>query len=242
MSQYYSLANYYDSFTGNVDYGRRADFLVRYFTDTNAILLDAGCGTGTISKLLMDKGYDVIGVDNSPEMLMNARNKNPSQMLLLQDLTELDLYGTVQGAFCLQDTLNHLSSIEDVDAAIERISLFLESVCFFIFDINTLYKHSCVLSNNTFIYQNEAAFCIWQNTYHPDNGAVDIDLDVFSRIGNSQRYERCSESFREILIPSDTLDNLLVIHDLSLEQILDGDTLKEVNDKTQRLLYVTRKN
>ncbi len=241
MSQYYSLANYYDSFTGNVDYSRRADFLVRFFNDKRLLLLDAGCGTGTMSKLMISKGYDVIGIDNSPEMLMNARMKNPDQMLLLQDLTELDLYGTVQGAFCLQDTLNHLPSVHDVDTAMGRISLFLESGCYFIFDVNTLYKHSCILANNAFVFQNEEAYCVWQNNYHQENASVDIDLDVFSRIGNSQRYDRCSESFREILIPPDILDRILPNNQLSIEMVLDGDTLEAVYEKTQRLLYVTRK-
>ncbi len=242
MPHYYTLADYYDSFTGNVDYGRRADFLVGIFSKTSVseAVLDAGCGTGTMSRLLMDRGYDVIGVDNSPEMLSVAREKNPEQLLLCQDITELDLYGTIQGAICLQDTLNHLDSVSMVERAVARISLFLEEGFYFVFDINTIYKHRNILADNAFIFENDKAFCVWRNNYNAADGSVRIRLDVFSQ-ESGEKYLRRTETFREILIPETEMAGILSRNGLKIEAIVDGDTLDEVRDDSQRLLYVTRK-
>ena len=242
MPHYFTLADYYDSFTGNVDYGRRADFLVGIFSKTSVseAVLDAGCGTGMMSRLLMDRGFDVIGVDNSPEMLSVAREKNPEQLLLCQDITELDLYGTVQGAVCLQDTLNHLDSVDQVEKAIARISLFLEEGFCFVFDVNTAYKHRNVLADNAFVFENDKAFCVWRNDYNAADGSVRILLDVFS-LESGEKYLRSSESFREILISETEMAGILSRNGLKIEIVLDGDTLDEVRDDSQRLLYVTRK-
>ena len=242
MPHYYTLADYYDSFTGNVDYGRRADFLVGIFSKTSVseAVLDAGCGTGMMSRLLMDRGYDVIGVDNSPEMMSVAREKNPEQLLLCQDITELDLYGTIQGAICLQDTLNHLDSVSMVERAVARISLFLEEGFYFVFDINTIYKHRNILADNAFIFENDKAFCVWRNDYNVADGSVWIRLDVFSENGDG-RYTRKAEAFREILIQEEEIEGILSRNGLEIETVLDGETLDEVRPDTQRLLYVTRK-
>ena len=138
---YFALAEYYDSFTGNVDYRRRAAFLDARLQGfgRRGLILDAGCGTGELSRLLLEAGYDVIGVDVSESMLAVAREKNPGQLLLRQDLTRLDLYGTVQGVVCMQDTLNHLRSLKDFREVLRRFSLFSEQGSRIVFDLNTEY-------------------------------------------------------------------------------------------------------
>ena len=242
MSNYSSLARFYDSLTGNVDYVRRADFVVNIFgrSDAVKIILDAGCGTGSISRLLIDKGYDVIGVDNSTEMLSAARDKNPEQLLLCQDLAELDLYGTVQGIVCFQDTLNHFQSLDDVLSCLEKFSLFIESGCYLIFDINTLYKYSVVQKDNSFVFENDEVLCIWRNEYNSSDNSINMQLDFFFS-DDDINYSRESEIIREIYIPDDWIREKLNDLQFDIESVIDGDTYDQVNENTERLMYTVKK-
>ena len=240
MSDYSYLSKFYDSFTGNVDYSRRADFLVDIIRNKSITVLDAGCGTGTMSKLLLDRGFDVIGVDNSPEMLALAREKNPDELLLCQDLCELDLYGTVQCIICLQDTLNHIKNPENVALCFKRFSLFLERGGLFIFDINSLYKHKISLGNNSFVLENENVLCAWRNEYEAKDDSVKMQLDLFST-ENGKEYFRNTEFIREIYIPQDWIENTLKTQGFIIEEIIDGDRFIPIDQITERIMYVARK-
>ncbi|MBP1554489.1 MAG: class I SAM-dependent methyltransferase [Oscillospiraceae bacterium] len=242
MSDGYSaIYEYYDLFTGNVDYGRRADFIDGLFRKYRRpeIVLDAGCGTGTLMSLLAQKGYDMIGIDSSEEMLSVAMEKNPGQLLLCQDLTGCDLYGTVQGIVCMQDTMNHLESKQDVIKAFSRLSLFLEEGCLFIFDLNTEYKHRCVLADNSFVYEDNGAMLVWQNSTSEDL-RVSMTLDLFTR-EHGEIYHRRTGYIDEIWIDEKTLGEALEKAGLELLETYDGDTLESVSGQSERILYVTRK-
>lgn len=242
MSDGYSaIYKYYDSFTGNVDYNRRADFIDSRFLKYRKpeIILDLGCGTGTLMKLFTDKGYDVIGVDRSSDMLQIAMEKNPGQLLLCQDITELDLYGTVQAAVCMQDTLNHLKDLSEFEKAIKKTALFLESDCLFIFDVNSEYKHKTVLSDNVYVYENNKAFLVWQNSVDDDYN-VKMRLDLFET-EDGKRYRRESGQIDELFLSSDNIYNVLTDSGFEILETIDGDTLSEISDITQRVLYVVRK-
>ncbi len=237
---YFALAEYYDSFTGNVDYRRRAAFLdarLRGF-GRRGLILDAGCGTGELSRLLLETGYDVIGVDVSESMLAVAREKNPGQLLLRQDLTKLDLYGTVQGVVCMQDTLNHLRSLKDFRQALRRFSLFSEQGSRIVFDLNTEYKHRKVLADRCFVLEDENAFFVWQNETSAD-GNVTMLLDLFRN--EDERYRRESAVLKEILIPDGEVRETLEETGLELLEVLDGDDYGPLREDSERAVYVTRK-
>ncbi len=237
---YFALAEYYDSFTGNVDYRRRAAFLdarLREF-GRRGLILDAGCGTGELSRLLLETGYDVIGVDISESMLAVAREKNPGQLLLRQDLTKLDLYGTVQGVVCMQDTLNHLRSLKDFREALRRFSLFSEQGSRIVFDLNTEYKHRKVLADRCFVLEDENAFFVWQNETSAD-GNVTMLLDLFRN--EDESYRRESAVLKEILIPDGEVRETLEETGLELLEVLDGDDYGPLREDSERAVYVTRK-
>ena len=237
---YFALAEYYDSFTGNVDYRRRAAFLdarLRGF-GRRGLILDAGCGTGELSRLLLETGYDVIGADVSESMLAVAREKNPGQLLLRQDLTKLDLYGTVQGVVCMQDTLNHLRSLKDFREALRRFSLFSEQGSRIVFDLNTEYKHRKVLADRCFVLEDENAFFVWQNETS-DDGNVTMLLDLFRN--EDERYRRESAVLKEILIPDGEVREALEENGLELLEVLDGDDYGPLREDSERAVYVTRK-
>lgn len=238
---YSAIYEYYDQFTGNVDYGRRADFIDGIFRrgDRPELVLDAGCGTGTLMSMLIRKGYDVIGIDSSQEMLSVAAEKNPGQLLLCQDIVDADLYGTVQGIVCMQDTLNHLSSVKEVEDALCRLSLFLEKDRYFLFDINSEYKHRNVLSCNTFVYEADDAVLLWQNNTDEEL-TVHMTLDLF-RENEKGLYSRDTGFIDEILINEENVLRCLKKAGLELVDVIDGDSLEPLCDISQRLLYITRK-
>lgn len=177
MNSYELFAEFYDELMSDVDYEALAEKYDSLLPEKRGILLDLACGTGTLSVLLAQRGWDVIAADSSPEMLAKAK-KHDKVSYICQDMTELDLFGTINAAVCSMDGLNHLLSEEELAAAIERVALFMEAGGIFVFDINTIYKHESVLDSNIFVKESENLFCVWQNEYVGD-GEVDIILDIF---------------------------------------------------------------
>lgn len=157
---YQEFAYFYDEFNGAADY----DALFAYVTGElkahgiqDGIVADFGCGTGELTLMLAQAGYDMIGIDVSEEMLSVLRDKadalglpltNP--MLLCQDLLQLDLYGTIRAAVSTFDTYNHIGPLENFEKAIAKAAFFMEKDGVFVFDLNTPYKHEKVLSGQTF--------------------------------------------------------------------------------------------
>lgn len=195
---YSSLAEVYDKLTTNVEYEKRAEYIQSLLEKHGAnggILLDLACGTGTLSKELAKYGYDMILCDLSAEMLAFAREKLPHSLILCQSMTELDLYGTINHAVCSLDSINHLLKPCDVKAAFSCVSLFMEKGGVFVFDVNTIYKHENILGNNSFVFEKDGVFCVWQNAYKRKSRTVDINIDIFTEKEN--KYTRLRESFSE---------------------------------------------
>ena len=242
---YSEFAYSYDILMQNVDYQKRTDYLYSLFEKFDrapTLMLDLACGTGEFSNRFANKGVSVIGVDISYDMLSVAREKSAEQqndiLYLCQDAAELDLYGTVDGAICCLDSLNHITDYGDFCSAIARVSLFLEKDRLFIFDLNTEYKHSCVLGNNTFVIDTNDVYCVWQNEYQGNN-TVEINLDFFTREDNV--YLRTGESFCERAYTSAEIENALNKAGLKTEAIYEEMTQNKPCDTTQRVVYVTRK-
>lgn len=157
MTDYSRFAEYYDVLTKNICYKERAAYfntlIERFGGKSGGILLDLACGTGSLSEEFTKLGYDVIGVDNSQEMLSVALEKKLDSDLpiqyLHQNMTKLDMFGTIDITICALDSLNHLPNLDAVKATAERVSLFTNPGGLFIFDVNTPYKHEKVLANNT---------------------------------------------------------------------------------------------
>lgn len=244
MSAYSSFANYYDELTANVDYDTRCDYIVsllKKYGVSDGILLDLACGTGSMSVRLSKAGYDVIGVDNSEEMLAQAReNSYDSQILYLcQDMKELDLYGTIRACVCCLDSINHLLSEDDVKTVFSKVSLFTESGGLFVFDVNSPYKHRCVLADNTFVYDMDDVYVVWQNRLDRATDTVDITLDFFE-YEDGCYYRECEE-FSERAYSVGTIKKLLDETGFEVVGAFDELTENDFNDETQRIYFVARK-
>lgn len=247
MSSYGVFAEYYDVLTQNVDYAGYADYLCeilqRYQHDPG-LTLDLACGTGSLTLALSDKGLDVFGADGSVDMLSVAQQKAAEKdrqiLFLCQKMQALDLYSSVDTVFCVLDSLNHMTNSNHVQKAMERVSLFLEPGGFFIFDVNTVYKHQEILANNTYVYDMEEVYCVWQNQYEgkPDH-LVDISLDFFAREGDV--YHRSSEQFQERAYPREQLEQMLNQAGLETVAVFDEFSFDPPKADSQRLVFVTRK-
>ena len=239
---YSSLAYVYDKLTFNVEYKKRAEYIHALLTENGCdggILLDLACGTGTLSKYLADFGYDIILVDNSDEMLNVAREKLPEALILCQDMRELDLYGTVNSAVCSLDGVNHLLKPIDVKNMFSRVSLFIEKGGIFVFDVNTPYKHEKVLGSNTFVYEKDNIYCVWQNSYKRKSRAVDIEIDIFTEENGT--YIRQRENFSERAYSIEDIKSWLADANFRVLGIFDDLTREPLREDSQRAYFVAEK-
>ncbi len=246
MKSYGVFAKYYDILMSDVDYKSRALYIKEIFhrhTIASNSVLDLACGTGKISFELAKAGFEVIGVDGSPEMLSQAMSKSDNSdnpVFICQDMRFLDLYGTVGAAVCTLDCINHLTSPAFVKQAFERVSLFLESGGIFVFDLNSPYKIAEILGSNSYVYDYGKIFCVWQNSYNENSRLCHFDLTFFEQDGN--RYIRSDENFSERAYTTAQMEKYLKSAGLELAAVYDDMTFDAPHEKSERIIYVARKN
>ena len=172
MEAYSSFAQVYDLFMDNVPYEEWCGYLTGLLAEqgcTGGILLDLGCGTGTLTEMLARKGFDMIGIDVSEEMLnlaMEKRAKSGLDILYLaQDMREFELYGTVAGAVCICDSLNYILELDEITEVLRLVNLYLDPGAPFIFDFNTDYKYREVMGEMTIAENRVEGSFIWDNFY-----------------------------------------------------------------------------
>lgn len=242
------FSSVYDILTDNVNYQQIADKICSLLSQNGingGLLLDLGCGTGTLSFMLEEKGYDIIGVDPSEDMLMVANEKkyelNSPAIFLCQSGEDLDLYGTIDCAVSSLDTINHIDSLEKVGETFKKISLFMNMGGIFIFDMNTPYKHKKVLGDNVFYYDMDDVYCIWHNAYDQEKFKTDIELDFFIKNEDDDNYQRYSEAFSEYSYDINSIIKLLDDSGFELLGCYNDYTDNEITCDTQRVTFVAKK-
>jgi ubiquinone/menaquinone biosynthesis C-methylase UbiE len=204
MSYSLPFAPFYDRLMADVPYLRWCDYLEKIWKKQKRPIhnvVDLACGTGEITVELAKRGYDMIGVDLSEEMLLYAKEKgqNAGQNILWlnQDIAQLDLYGTVDVAISSLDSINYIIDKRQLLQCFKRAHLFLEPDGLFIFDVNSPYKFEKVLGLNTFAYDCSDLYCVWQNYYDKKTHLCEFDITVFQKEGtgflryDEQQMERC---------------------------------------------------
>jgi len=242
---YESLAAFYDRLQdAGTDYDAIGAYYHKKLLQNGAgsgILLDLACGTGVLSRYFAEKGYDVIGADISAEMLSEAmKQPQPNIQYLRQDMTKLDLFGTIDACICTLDAFNHLPDQAALKQAFSRISLFMNPGGAFVFDINTLYKHEIVLAGNTFVYDLDDIYCVWTNSYC-EEGKVEMTLDIFGLEAESNLWKRHKESVFERTYPLSEIAQML--KEVGFGEIKNYDWLSDspANETSEKAVFTAVK-
>ena len=270
---YDAFAYVYDEFMDNVPYegwGRMLRSILAGHGVEDGLLLDLGCGTGKLTRLMAEMGFDMIGVDSSEDMLAVARGfgaeasgqdteegaedtsvsddineysnvSNEGILYLCQDMREFELYGTVRAVYSLCDCMNYLTDREELVKVFKLVNNYLDPEGIFIFDLNSIYKFSEVLGNRTFAENGDDASYIWENRYDEDTRINEYYLTLFIEDGDG-RYVKENELHRQKGYTVDEVKEALTEAGLELLLLCDEDTRSVVTDTTERLLFVARES
>lgn len=186
-NSYEAFAYVYDNFMDNIPYKEWANYLIGLLKEYgvhDGIVVDLGCGTGSMTELLAEAGYDMIGIDNSMDMLEIAREKMADSeqqgiLYLLQDMREFELYGTVHAIVSVCDSMNYITKKEDLVKVLSLVNNYLEPRGYFIFDMNTEYKYQTQLGERTIAEDREEMSFIWDNFYDPNTKMNEYSLSIF---------------------------------------------------------------
>lgn len=241
MTAYETLARRYDALTYDVAYEKRADFIEWLFQRSRIPVkqvLDLACGTGTMTWLLTGRGYEMIAVDGSAEMLMEAMSKMGSvegitPLFLQQKMQKLDLYGTVDAAICCLDSINYLTDPKDVQHTFERLKLFIAPGGVLVFDINTVEKLSA-LDGQVFLDETDDTYCVWRTEYH--RGLCTYYMDIFQRSG--KHWQRSEEIHRERAYTTGELTQWLEAAGFT-DVRLHGDMVRRKPRENEQRIYVS---
>lgn len=243
---YNEFAYFYDELNEAADYDALYWYVVSELAAhgvTDGLLADLGCGTGELTLMLSQAGYDVIGIDRSEEMLSVLREKADELgmtgrvLLLQQDLLQLDLYGTIRAAVSTFDTYNHIGPLENFEKAIAKAAFFMEKDGVFLFDLNTPYKHAEVLGGQTFDLDAEDALCHWTNRYDAASGRVDISIEIREK----ETGDVWKEEFSEYSYPLPTVKELLDKYGFTVARVADGEDFGPVRQDSQRWIITAVK-
>ena len=242
MTGYGDFAEAYDALTFNVPYNEIADYYVRILggiTDGKR-LLDMGCGTGSLTVRLAERGFSAIGQDASPDMLTFAAAKSDKITWICQKMEETELGGEVDAIISTLDSVNHLPDRAAVKRCFRRAAENLKSGGAFVFDVNTIRKHRETLGDNTFVYDVEGVYCVWTNSFDPSDNGVDIELDLFFEEEDGS-YSRGGESFREIAFSETELRKMLTAAGFEVVNVWEYMTFSAPSDSSDKLLIAARK-
>lgn len=239
---YGDFAAAYDALTFNVPYDEIADYyaeILRGMTDGRRIL-DMGCGTGSLTVRLAERGFDALGQDASPDMLTFAAAKSGAVTWICQKMEEIELGGQVDAVISTLDSVNHLSDRAAVERCFGRVAESLGAGGAFVFDVNTVRKHRETLGNNTFVYDVDGVYCVWTNTFDPGDNGVDIELDLFFEEADGS-YTRGGESFREIAFSEEELRGLLEAAGFEVVNVWEYLTFDKPTENSDKLLIAAKK-
>ena len=245
MSSYKFFAGLYDTLTENVNYKVRSDYISGFFTADNinsGTIVDLACGTGSFGVQLAEKGYSIIGVDMSEEMLCQAQykleNADCEYTLINSKMQNFKSDIQADGVICMLDSINHLTVPDDVKKTFQNAFSYLKKGGLFIFDVNTVYKHQQILFDNTFVFDEEDYYLVWDNERVNDR-EVRILLDFF--LFNGTSYDRYSEEFSEYAYSVEELTEMLNQSGFNSIKIYDELTHEAPKENSERIYFVCKK-
>lgn len=235
------LADWYDRFQ-EIDYHAFVDYyeqVFRRFGLEPKLVLDLGCGTGNITLPMAERGYEMIGLDASAEMLQKAAEKTEGEILFLhQDMTEFELYGTVDAMVCALDGVNYLTGDGDFEKMLKLLHYYLNPGGILIFDINSPYKFKKVLNGNTFVYEDEDAFCVWENEL--EDNICYFDLTFFLKNPDGS-YTKRQEFHEERVYTEEEIRDTVKACGLTCLGVYDGLSFEASKPESERIFFVIQR-
>ncbi len=253
MEAYTSFASVYDTFMDDVPYEEWGGFLhglLKEYGINDGLVLDLGCGTGTMTELLADLGYDMIGVDNSADMLEIALEKKVESghdiLYLQQDMREFELYGTVRAIISICDSVNYITEPDELRRVFFWVNNYLDTDGVFIFDFNTEYKYRVVLGDTTIAENREECSFIWDNYYYEAEQVNEYELSLFikdqeSSTGGAEIYRRYQETHFQRGYTLEEMLELVKTSGLQFLAVYDAFTKEAPNAESERIYVIAGK-
>lgn len=247
MEAYTGFAEVYDVFMDNVPYEEWCSYvtgLLKEYQVMDGLVLDLGCGTGSLTGLMARSGYDMIGIDNSGEMLqiaMNKRNASGLDILyLLQDMRGFELYGTVKAVISICDSMNYIMEYQELVEVFRLVNNYLDPKGVFIFDLNTEYKYRELLADNTFAEDREESSFIWNNFYDEEDKVNEYDLTLFVKEG--ELYRKFEETHYQRAYGLDQIQQAIRDGGMEFVAAYDACTRNPVQQDSERIYVIAREN
>ena len=247
MEAYTGFAEVYDVFQDNVPYEEWCSYvtgLLKEYQVMDGLVLDLGCGTGSLTGLMARSGYDMIGIDNSGEMLqiaMNKRNASGLDILyLLQDMRGFELYGTVKAVISICDSMNYIMEYQELVEVFRLVNNYLDPKGVFIFDLNTGYKYRELLADNTFAEDREESSFIWNNFYDEEDKVNEYDLTLFVKEG--ELYRKFEETHYQRAYGLDQIQQAIRDGGMEFVAAYDACTRNPVQQDSERIYVIAREN
>lgn len=245
MEAYTGFAAVYDLFMDNVPYEEWHSYLTGLLTEygvRDGIVLELGCGTGRMTRLLAGDGYDMIGIDNSEEMLQIAGEAGTGKegiLYLLQDMREFELYGTVRAVVSICDSMNYILEEEELLTVLRLVNNYLDPGGVFIFDMNTEYKYKELLGETTICENREEGSFIWENYYEEEEQMNQYDLTLFIKEENGL-YRKYEETHFQRAYDISRVQELIEEAGMEFVTAYDAFTHDEVKADSERIYVIAR--
>lgn len=243
---YNKFSDIYDKFIG-IDYPEWISYIESIWANFGTrphLVLDLACGTGNFTIPLSAKGYDMIGLDNSPEMLSQAQAKanacGNDILFTLQDMTEFELYGTVDACICMVDAINYILCEDELSMTFGLVHNYLNPGGLFVFDINTVHKFMHVLGDNSFCDIDDNAAIVWENYYDEDTQINEYFVNIFT-LRSDGLYERHEETHRQRAYEAETVSKKLVDAGFELLGVYDALSFNAPNELSEKIFFAARK-
>ena len=229
----------------DINYGKLCDFIENVFDMYGInpeLVADFACGTGGVTIPMSQRGYDMIGIDKSFDMLDIARNKagNEGILFLNQDIAHTDLYGTVGAALCMTDGFNYILSDKVLINALKRINTcFMDPGAVLIFDVSTKYKLENVLGNNTFVYDTDKLFYTWENRYIKEKQLIEMNINFFEK--KDKGYRRFREQQLQRARSAEHICKILKMSGFSNIKTFSSTEFAPLKNDAERLWFTAQK-